>query len=259
MSKLYLTLIQYDIVWENKQQNFEKLNQIIYNITEQTDLILLPEMFQTGFSMNSPALAESMDDKTIKWMHEKAKEKDCYIAGSFICSDEGNYYNRFIVISPQGDSKYYNKRHSFGLGKENENYTAGSERITFQIKGFKICPMVCYDLRFPVWSRNNVGYDILLYVANWPTRRSFAWKQLLIGRAIENQCFVAAVNRIGVDGNNIDHSGDSAVLNPDGSYIWQAKTNTQQVKKVELNLDYLAQFRNDFPFLKDADKFDMKF
>lgn len=256
MSKLYITLVQYDIVWENKEQNLKKLNDIIYNISKQTDLILLPEMFQTGFSMNAEPLAESMEGSTIKWMQEKAKEKNSYVAGSFICKDDGKYYNRFVVVSHEGVLKYYNKRHSFGLGKENENYTAGNERITFEINGFKICPLICYDLRFPVWSRNNIGYDVLLYVANWPTRRSFAWKQLLIARAIENQCFVVGVNRIGIDGNNIEHTGDSLVLNPDGNAIWNAKENTQEVQTIELDLAYLQKFRNDLPFLKDGDNFE---
>ncbi len=257
MSKLYITVIQYDIVWENKEQNFEKLNEIIYNISEQTDLILLPEMFQTGFSMNAIVLAEPMNGNTINWMQQKAKEKNCCIAGSFICEDEGKYYNRFVIISPEGNLKYYNKRHSFGMGKEHENYTPGNERITFDIKGLKICPLVCYDLRFPVWSRNNTGYDVLLYVANWPSKRSFAWKQLLIARAIENQCFVAGVNRIGIDGNNIEHTGNSVVLNPDGSAIWNANENMQEIQTVELDLAYLQKFRNDLPFLKDGDKFEI--
>ncbi len=252
---LYITLIQYDIVWENKQANFEKLDTIIQQITEQTDLILLPEMFQTGFSMNATVLAESMDANTIIWMRQKAQEKNCCIAGSFICKEEEKYYNRFVVISPDGNSKYYNKRHLFGMGKENENYSAGNERIVFDIKGFKICPMICYDLRFPVWSRNNVNYDILLYVANWPAKRSFAWKQLLTARAIENQCFVAAVNRIGIDGTHTEYSGDSAVLAPDGNAIWRAEANTQEIQTLELDLATLLQLRSDFPFLKDADKF----
>lgn len=255
MTKLYITLVQYDIVWENKELNFERLNDIIYNISEYTDLILLPEMFQTGFSMNATTLAETMDGTTIKWMQQKAKEKKCHIAGSFICEEDKKYHNRFVIISPEGNSKYYNKRHSFGMGKENENYTSGNERIIFEIKGFKICPLICYDLRFPVWSRNNGDYDILLYVANWPAKRSFAWQQLLIARSIENQCFVAGVNRIGIDGADIVYSGDSVVLNPDGSTIWKAAENIQELYTAKFDLENLCKFRMNFPFLKDADKF----
>lgn len=260
MNNLKITLIQSDLHWENKAKNIEMFSEKIDQISEKTDLIILPEMFTTGFSMQPEKFAEDMNGPTVSWLKDKAREKNCVITGSFICEEEGKYYNRLVWMRPEGTFSHYDKRHLFSMGDENNHYTCGYERIMEEIKGWKICPLICYDLRFPVWSRNvaSYPYDLLIYIANWPERRSHPWKTLLLARAIENQCYVAGLNRIGNDSNEIYHSGDSAVINPKGEIISNIPPHESFIETITLSYDELIEFRKIFPVLKDADRFGIK-
>jgi omega-amidase len=267
MSDLKITIIQSDLHWENKEENLRMFSEKISAVTSETDLIILPEMFTTGFSMKPGMLAEPVNGGTVSWMKEKAKQKNCVITGSFICVENGKYFNRLIWMKPDGMFSHYDKRHLFSMGDESNHYERGNKKIIEEIKGWKICPLICYDLRFPVWSRNKVqsskfkssfdsnAYDLLIYIANWPERRSHPWKTLLLARAIENQCYVAGVNRIGKDGNEIYHSGDSAVINVKGEIISKIKTEEESSATITLKYSELKSFRSAFPVLKDADDF----
>ncbi|HSH67464.1 MAG TPA: amidohydrolase [Bacteroidia bacterium] len=260
MNDLKVTLIQSELFWENKEKNLEQFLKKINAISQPTDLIILPEMFTTGFSMNPKKLAEGMTGETVDWMKERAREKKCVIAGSFICEEDGNYYNRLLWVNPDGSYSRYDKRHLFSMGDEHNHYSAGEEKLIVKLKGWKICPLICYDLRFPVWARNtkDSSYDVLIYVANWPERRSFPWKTLLLARAIENQSYVIGANRVGKDGNEISHSGDSAVINPKGEIISKIKPNEEATETVTLSYAELSEFRQQFPAIQDADKFEIK-
>lgn len=259
MSDLKITLIQTVLHWENIPKNLDMFSAKIASIKEQTDLILLPEMFSTGFSMHPGKLAEKMEGKSMQWMKAEAAKKNCVIAGSMIIEEKGKYFNRLVWMRPDGTYETYDKRHLFRYGKEHEHYAAGSKRLIVELKGWKICPMVCYDLRFPVWSRNkNAEYNLLIYVANWPERRNHPWKTLLLARAIENQCYVAGLNRVGEDGNKIDHSGDSAVINAKGEIISKTKAKEESTETVTLSLSELAEFRKQFPVGMDADDFSIR-
>lgn len=260
MNDLKITLIQSDLFWENKEKNLEQFSKKIDAITETTDLIVLPEMFSTGFSMSPKKLAEGMNGETVSWLKEKAREKKCVVTGSFICEEDGNYFNRLMWVNPDGSYSKYDKRHLFSMGDEHNHYAAGDEKLIVKYKDWKICPLICYDLRFPVWARNTKddSYDVLIYVANWPERRSYPWKTLLLARAIENQCYVIGSNRVGVDGNDISHSGDSAVINPKGEIISKLKPNEQATETITLSYAELAEFRKQFPAIQDADKFEIK-
>jgi predicted amidohydrolase len=257
---LTFTIIQSALVWENIDANLELFTKKINSITAKTEVIILPEMFSTGFSMQPQKLAETMDGKAVRWMHKMAMEKRVIITGSLMIAESGRYYNRLIWMLPNGQMGYYDKRHLFGYANEDKHYTAGSKRLIAQIKGFKINLQVCYDLRFPVWARQQkiayetAEYDILLYVANWPERRSHAWKTLLTARAIENQCYVIGVNRIGEDGNNIYHSGDSMVINALGETLYH-KAHAEDIFTITLKKEALEEIRTNIPFLKDADGF----
>jgi len=257
MEDLKITLIQTELSWENIEKNLEMFARKISSINESTDLIMLPEMFSTGFTMNAKMCAEEMNGRTVQWLKEKAKEKNCVISGSVIIKDEGSFYNRLIWMKPDGTFEYYNKRHLFRLADEQLTYSIGEKKIITEINGWKICPLICYDLRFPVWSRRtkNENYDLLLYVANWPERRIYAWRQLLIARAIENQSYVAGVNRIGNDGNNFYHPGYSAVVNFKGEEISKFKPGENAIESISLSKESLVEFRNQFAFANDADEF----
>src|ERR1700677_3019146 len=216
MSTLTVTTIQPDLQWEDKTANLRRLEEKIDAIGVHTELVILPEMFSTGFSMRPEVLAERMDGPTVDWMKNMAARKKVILTGSVIIEEEGKYFNRLIWMLPNGQYGYYDKRHRFAYAGENEHYSAGHKRLIASVKGWKILLQVCYDLRFPVWSRQAAEdglpeYDLIIYVANWPQRRSLAWKTLLQARAIENQSYVAGVNRVGNDGNNIAHSGDSMI------------------------------------------------
>ena len=249
--------------------NLDMFSQKINDIKENTDLIVLPEMFSTGFSMNPEKFAEPLNGKTVNWMKEKAKEKNCVITGSFISEENGKCFNRLVWMNADGSYSTYDKRHLFRMANEDNHYTAGEKKIIVELKGWKICPLICYDLRFPVWSRNRkiddgkVGlnthyeYDLLIYVANWPEIRSYPWKTLLLARAIENQCYVVGLNRVGNDGTEIYHSGDSAVISARGEIISKTKPHEDSTETVALNYSELAAFRKLFPAILDADTFEI--
>ena len=256
MQTLTITIIQANLFWENKKANLEMLTQKINSITTATELVVLPEMFSTGFSMQPEKLAETMDGETMNWMKNIATTKKIILTGSIIIKEENKFYNRLIWMLPTGQFYHYDKRHLFAFANEHQHYTAGNKRVIAQVKGWKINLQVCYDLRFPVWARqaNEAEYDVLLYVANWPQRRSHAWKTLLTARAIENQCYVVAVNRVGNDGNNIYHSGNSMVIDAQGNELYH-KADEEDVFTITLQKETLQEVRNKFPFLKDADGF----
>lgn len=251
---LNITLLQSDMVWEDKQANLAHYEQLIA-FAKDKEVVVLPEMFSTGFSMAPERLAEPMSGPSVQWMKNMARQHRCILTGSLIIENEGKYFNRLLWVQPDGNLGYYDKRHLFGYADEDKHYSPGERRLIAQVKGWRICLMVCYDLRFPVWSRNfDNAYDVLIYVANWPERRSLAWKTLLQARAIENQSYVIGVNRVGKDGNDIIYSGDSSVFGPLGETIWQQHLEAA-VHTVTLDREKLLDTRSHYPFLNDADKF----
>lgn len=256
MPSLTITLIQPNLIWENKKANLEMLTQKINGIKEKTEVVILPEMFSTGFSMKPKLLAEKMDGETIEWMKRIASSKKIILTGSVIIEEDGNYYNRLIWMLPNGEYGMYDKRHLFAFGDEHKHYSQGNKRLIAQVKGWKINLQVCYDLRFPVWSRqqSEAEFDLLIYVANWPERRNTAWKTLLQARAIENQCYVVGVNRVGEDGNKIYYSGDSMIIDPLGEILYH-KANEEDVFTYTLQKEKLIEVREKFPFWRDADPF----
>lgn len=260
MPTLSFTIIQTSLHWEDKEANLSMLEEKIMGIRERTEIVVLPEMFSTGFSMQPGKLAEKMDGGTVQWMKRMAATKKIVLTGSVIVEENGHYYNRLLWVLPDGQLGYYDKRHRFAFAGENKEYTPGHKRLIAQVKGWKINLQVCYDLRFPVWARQQVNdapeYDVLLYVANWPERRSHAWKTLLTARAIENQCFVVGVNRVGVDGNGINHSGDSMVLDALGATLYH-KQDVEDIYTLVLEKSGLTDVREKFPFWKDADQFNI--
>ncbi len=258
--KLSVTLIQANLQWESIAANLIMFSQKI-ETTPPTDLIVLPEMFSTGFSMNAAALAEDMNGSAVQWMKKTAAEKDCVVCGSLIIKEDEKYYNRLVWMRPGGEYEMYDKRHLFSLTTEPEIFTAGNERLIVDLQGWRVCPLVCYDLRFPVWARNSIqteggrpAYDLLLYVANWPERRSFAWKSLLTARAIENLAYVIGVNRVGDDANGIYYNGDSIVLDALGTALYTQEKD-EAVFTVELSKSQLHKTREHLPFLSSADDF----
>jgi predicted amidohydrolase len=230
----------------------------IRSIQENTEIVVLPEMFSTGFSMNPQSLAETMDGESVKWMKKVAADNNIILTGSVIIEEGGHFFNRLIWMLPNGQHGHYDKRHRFAYAGEDDKYTAGTKRLIASVKGWKINLLVCYDLRFPVWSRQQMHeepeYDVLIYVANWPERRSIAWKTLLVARAIENQCYVVGVNRIGNDGHNIYHSGDSMIVDPLGEILYHCN-DEEDIFTIALDKTHLQNVREKFPFWKDADRF----
>ena len=269
MSTLSLTTIQTNLFWEDKTTNLEMFESKINSIPAKTEIVILPEMFSTGFSMNPQKLAEKMEGDTVRWMSRVATQKKIILTGSIIIEDKGNYFNRLIWMLPDGRYGWYDKRHLFAFAGEHNAYSRGEKRLIASVKGWKINLQVCYDLRFPVWVRqqNKLAdstddqrtqeYDLIIYVANWPQRRNHAWKTLLQARAIENQCYVAGVNRIGNDGNNIYHSGDSMIVDPLGEILY-TKADTEDIHTITLQKDKLTEIRSKFPFWKDADDFSIE-
>ena len=265
MNDLRVTLIQSSLHWENVDANIDMFDKKIDSIKDETDLIVLPEMFSTGFTMDAKRLAEEMNGKSMQWMAKKAKEKGCVITGSLVMHENGHYYNRMIWMRPDGTFEHYDKRHLFRMAGEHQHYTPGKQRIALLLKGWKVCPLVCYDLRFPVWSRNSffgtawdAAYDCVIYVANWPERRNHPWKTLLLARAIENQCYVIGLNRVGKDGTGLDYSGDSAAINAKGEIISHMRPHEENIETVTLSWKELEEFRKIFPVGMDADHFEMK-
>lgn len=252
---LNITIIQPDIVWEDKAANMHQYEKLIAEAPGNKQVVILPEMFTTGFSMAPEKLAERMDGESVKWMEATARKNRCILTGSLIIEEDGKYYNRLIWMQPDGKYGHYDKRHLFGYADEDRHYHSGTKKLVTQVNGFRICLLVCYDLRFPVWARNTGDdYDALVYVANWPERRSVAWKTLLQARAIENMSYVIGVNRVGTDGKGIAYSGDSSVFNPLGEQLWQ-ETNKIITHTITLDKEVVAHTRSQFPFLQDADRF----
>ncbi len=255
MQTLTISLIQADLVWENKAANLEQLETMIAALPATSHVVVLPEMFSTGFSMQPQAFSEAMDGPSVQWMADMAARYKIILTGSLIINDGGMFYNRLIWMQPDGRHYHYDKRHLFAYAGEDKHYAPGDKRLIVQVNGWKICLLVCYDLRFPVWSRQTAAqYDMLIYVANWPERRSHAWNTLLRARAIENQCYVAGVNRVGYDGHEIYHSGDTCLLDPLGQPVGELydKVDTFTTTLEKSSLDAC---RKQFPFLGDADKF----
>ncbi len=254
MNNLKLALIQTSLVWENAQANRNQLDKKLTKLDE-VDLVLLPEMWSTGFSMKPQELSETMNGESVQWMKGHAVRLNAAVTGSLIIQDGGKYFNRVIWAQPDGVLRHYDKRHRFSYAGEDEEYTAGEDRPTWEWNGWRIRPQICYDLRFPVWSRNDNAYDLLFYVANWPARRSYPWKALLRARAIENMAYVVGVNRVGLDGNNIEYSGDSAVIDSLGATIVEAESGAEDVLMIEIDKGHLEETRSRFGFLNDRDEF----
>lgn len=254
--KLNIALVQTELLWEEKFNNLAHFDNLIRTI-ENADIIVLPEMFTTGFSMQTDKLFERMDGTTVNWLKTKAREKNCAVCGSIIIREEDKTYNRFIWADENGTVFTYDKRHLFRMANENDHFTAGDNKTIIEYKGWKIQPLICYDLRFPVWSRNkNKAYDLLLYVANWPEARRNPWITLLKARAIENLCYVAGVNRIGIDGRCINHSGDSMIIDFKGDVIKNLEYE-EVILQAEIDKEELNAFREKFPAFKDADGFEI--
>ena len=268
--ELRITLVQPDLHWEHPSANLEMFDEMIFG-AEETDIFILPEMFTTGFTMNAYSLAENNDSQVTDWMKIMAKKKNAVITGSLVTEENGKYYNRLFWVEPTGKIFSYDKRHLFRMAEEDKTYTAGNKRLIVEYKGWRICPLICYDLRFPVWSRNRnlsidenhvqlkpedkTAYDLLLYVANWPEARSKPWKTLLEARAMENQCYVAGINRVGEDGKGITYSGDSLVFDFKGETLSNAKAGEVSMIRSSLSLKQLKEFRNKFPAWMDGDGF----
>lgn len=259
MSTLTITGIQTKLHWEDAGANRRMFEEKIRTIDNKAEIVVLPETFSTGFSMKPKELAETMDGDTIKWMKKIAAERKVIVTGSVIIRENDNYHNRLIWMLPNGDFGFYDKRHLFNYAGEGNEFSSGSKRLIASVKGWKINLLVCYDLRFPVWSRQQLQgdvpeYDLLIYVANWPERRVHAWKTLLQARAIENQCYVVGLNRVGNDGNDIYHSGDSMVVDPMGEVLY-TKSHDEDVFTIALQKEKLEEVRAKLPFWKDGDNF----
>lgn len=248
---LNIAAIQYDIVWEDPNANRDLLDPLIAEFGS-SDVIILPEMFNTGFSINEK-LSESTDGPTLRWMQNLAKKYDCAICGSISTKLDAYYVNRFYWVDQNG-TQHYDKKHLFGYGKEGEIFSPGDQHLVVEYKGWRIMPLICYDLRFPVWSRNTKNYDLLLYVANWPDTRASAWRQLLRARAIENLCYVCGVNRIGVDGVGLNYIGDTSLIDYMGEDIKILKDEAATLQVV-IDKEEMIKFRTKFGFLEDRDKF----
>jgi omega-amidase len=253
-SKIKVTLIQSYLFWEDTKKNLQNFESKILSINQKTDLVVLPEMFNTSFSFNVEKLAESMHGTTINWMKKLSQKLDCVITGSLMIKENQEYFNRLVWVKPSGGIEFYDKKHLFSLSEEPKFLKPGTKKALFQLKEWKISPIICYDLRFPVWCRNVEDYDILLVVASWPESRSSHWRTLLQARAMENQSYVIGVNRVGEDGKNIYHSGDSMLIHPSGNILFQKMDDediyTATIQKVEV-----TKTRKIFPFLADRDQF----
>lgn len=254
-----IALFQVDLFWENPEKNRFSIEQKLQNLHKDTDIVVLPEMFDTGFSMNPFLLAENRRENAVLWLQEMAKKYDILICGSLIIAENGKYFNRFWAVSAEGIVAQYDKKHLFSMAQENLHYAAGNEKIIFEHKGWKIRPLICYDLRFPIWSRNhfdavgNADYDLLLYVANWPERRVQHWEKLLQARAIENQAYTIGVNRVGIDGNGIVYTGSSMAIDFLGNVMCENKMGEEIILYADLRKDDLNIYREKFPAWKDAD------
>jgi omega-amidase len=264
-NELRISIVQSTIHWKNCEANLKMFDEkLALILPETTDIIVLPEMFTSGFTMDANDCFETMNGKVVSWMKAKSIEKQSAICGSIIICENEKYYNRLIWVEPNGLSYMYDKAHLFRLSDEHKTYTKGNEKLIINYKGWNICPMICYDLRFPVWCRQQFSnsetyrgeFDILLFVANWPERRNIAWKNLLQSRAIENQCYVIGANRVGEDGNKIYHSGDSSIINPLGEIVKQVADEDKIIQQ-NLLMDELIKIRRAYQFWQDADEFEI--
>jgi omega-amidase len=260
MQDLTITLLQASLTWKDKEHNLEKFARWIESFTSTPDLIVLPEMFNTGFVVEPATVSESMDGMGMKWLEKQAKAAKSVITGSLVIAENGNYYNRLVWMRPDGSYETYDKRHLFRMGNEHERFAQGNKRLIVDLNGWKIMPLVCYDLRFPVWSKNTLSdgsydYDCLIYIANWPASRSLAFRSLLVARAIENQVYLAGVNRIGEDGNNIAHNGESAIIDFKGNYLVQSPKDKEDICTFTLSRQALEDQRRHFAVGLDWDRF----
>ncbi len=253
-----ISIIQTKLHWESASKNLKMFDEKIDALKGDVDLIILPEMFTTGFSMSPENLAEEWPGQSVKWMQQKAITKGVAIAGSIIIEEDSKYFNRLVFAHPDGKLEHYDKRHLFRMSGEHKYYDEGIHRVVVTYKDFRILLLVCYDLRFPVWSRNQNDYDMILIVANFPEARRYAWNTLLPARAIENQCYVAACNRVGLDGNGVNYTGDSQIIDPLGKIIALANPNENQVISANINIQEVINFRKAFPAHLDADGFVIK-
>mgnify|MGYP000023173489 CR=1 FL=1 len=253
-----IALFQTKLAWENPEKNRKFIEEYVVNETQAFDLLVLPEMFTSGFTMNPQNVAETLSGQTVQWLQSLAKTKNCAITGSLVIEENGKYFNRMVFVFPTGEMEYYDKRHLFTLAGENQKYQAGKQKKIVQYLDYKFCLQVCYDLRFPVFSRNNGDYDLLIYLANWPIKRIDAWDTLLKARSIENQCFTIGVNRVGEDGNGIPFNGYTKVFDAFGKELFSAKENMEEVLQIEINLDDLKLKRRQMNFLKDRDNFTLE-
>ncbi|WP_188605604.1 amidohydrolase [Aquaticitalea lipolytica] len=256
--KLNIALIQSVLVWENPSQNRLNFLNKIDSITQPVDIIVLPEMFTSGFTMNPKGVAETMQGETVSWMKSIASKKQAAITGSLIIKENDNYYNRLLFVHPNGEINSYDKRHTFTLAGEDKVYTAGTKKLIVAFKGWSICPLICYDLRFPVWARNTENYEVLIYVANWPKPRVNAWDALLKARAIENMSYCIGVNRVGLDANNHEYSGHSAAYDVLGNRLDTTPFDKEAISIVTLDKTELENYRNKLNFLNDKDEFTLK-
>lgn len=257
MTNLRITTVQTNLKWEAPAANRAMFDTKLELLAGQTDVVVLPEMFTTGFSMNAAALAETMNGETLQWMTKHAARLDAVLTGSLIIQENNNYYNRLVWMRPDGSYDTYDKRHLFSMADEHLTYTAGTQRLITEWRGWRVCPLVCYDLRFPVWARNTEGYDLLIYTANWPMMRSYAWRALLHARAIENQAYTVGVNHVGKDGKDILYCGDTMIIEPSGAEILYHKTDTEDVHTETLSWEHLQKIRKKLPFLADKDTFEI--
>lgn len=253
--QLKIAIVQSDLIWHNPKQNRDNFTNKIIQINHSVDVIVLPEMFTSGFTMQPEHVAETMQGTTVKWMKEIAKKTNSAICGSLVILENNNHYNRFVFVTPDGNIEYYDKRHTFTLAGEDKVYKAGKNKLIIDYKGWKICPLVCYDLRFPVWARNTENYDLLLYVANWPKPRVNAWNTLLKARAIENMSYCIGVNRVGLDNNKHEYSGHSAAYDGLGETMTSINPNIEQIEVVTLENKHLELIRRKLKFLEDRDSF----
>ena len=257
MQDLIIAGIQSELHWEDIDANLAMFSEKIDSISENVDLIILPETFSTGFSMNH-SIAESMDEKAVTWIVKKAKERKCCITGSILIKENDEYFNRMIIAKEDGNYLTYDKRHLFSFAKEDKYFSSGEKRLVFELKGWRICPLICYDLRFPVWSKNNEEIDLYFYVANWPAVRSNAWDILLKARAIENVSYVTGINRAGFDFTNKHYGGNSSIIDFKGQSIFDFPLDKNHIEISTLNKQKLNDFRAKFPALKDGDNFEIK-
>lgn len=250
-----VSVVQPVIIWEDKSRNFQNLSGLVEPLYGKTDIVILPEMFNTGFSMNPARLSEPMKGQTFDWMKSMSEKGDFGVCGSYMVKYKNDFFNRWVFVSPETEVLYYDKRHLFGMGGEKDLFTKGKSRLIFSFRGFKISPYICYDLRFPVWSRNTEKADLIIYASNWPDSRQNVWNTLLKARAIENQCYVAGSNPAGTDGTGISYSGESMIINPRGEIIASAGTAHNTSVTSDISLKELNDFRKKFPVLDDADDF----